>query len=125
MEITTEIDRETQLRTHRVRGVITKEELIGTLKRIYEMTDYSSSMNVIWDVRESDMSFFQTTDVHVIRDFVSRHWGGNEGSRAALVVSREADYWLSRLYAILSEGSVKGEVRVFRDMEEAMQWVRE
>jgi hypothetical protein len=123
MAITTRIDKESNLRLHTVKGTLTLKELLEKLKEVYSEPDYRPEMDVIWDLREADLSPFSTSDIRKVGDYVSGHWGAESGSKAALVVSRDLDFGLSRMYEFFLESRTSSEVQVFRDYDEAMDWI--
>lgn len=124
MQMITELNKEFNLRIHIVKGELNKNLLIEKLKDIYENPDYKPDMNVLWDIREAIISSFFSADVQAVRDFVSKHWGTGGKSRAALVVSKDVDFGLARMYQILSESKTLSPVQVFRDFDEALNWAK-
>jgi hypothetical protein len=125
MAVTTKIDPETGIREHTVTGPLDLRALITALKKVYSMPEFRSEMNVIWDLREADLSAFSSEDIRQVREYVGRHWGVEGTSRAALVVTSDLGYGLTRMYEILLESRTASEVHVFRDYDEALRWVRE
>ncbi len=123
MEFTTHIDKEANLRINTVIGSITKERLFEKLNEIYLVPDFDPDMNVLWDLREADLSSFQSPDLQHLRDFVKNHWGTGGKSKAALVVSRDLDFGLSRMYEFFIEDKTSNDVHVFRNLDEALEWV--
>ena len=75
------------------------------------------------DFREADLSSFQSPDIQMIRDFVSKHWGTGGNCKAALVVSGDLGFGLSRMYEFFIEDKTTNDVKVFRQIEEAMEWI--
>jgi len=124
MTITTHIDKEANLRHHKVTGPLTKDELIEKLKEVYSEPDFDPDMNTLWDLREADLSSFFSPDIQEVRDFVSEHWGTGGKSRSALVVSRDLNYGLSRMYEAFLKGKTSSEVAVFRDYDDAVKWIK-
>ena len=123
MGITTQIDGERNLRIHKVTGALTFDELIGTLKEVYSEPDFDPDMNSLWDVREADLSSFETPDIHNLRNFVGKHWGTGGRSKAAIVVLGDLDFGISRMYEFYLQAKSSSEVQVFRDYDEALSWV--
>jgi hypothetical protein len=122
MPIETELDPNRGIRLHRVTGVLVPEELLETLQDLYGRADFNPDMSVLWDIREADVSSFTRDDVVRLRDLVKDHWGVGGSSRAALVVSREIDYGLARMYGLLLDKYTSSDLKVFRDMNEALDW---
>jgi len=124
MEITTIIDSEANLRSHEVSGTCSLEDILACLNSIYDRPDYQPDMNVIWDLRLADLSLFSTTEIKDVRDFVKNFWGTGGNSRAALVVSGDLDFGISRIYEMFSINSVQSKIQIFRDYIEALDWVQ-
>jgi len=124
MHVTTSINKKDNLRIHKVTGSILFDELMDELKAIYTQPDFNPEMNTLWDLCDADVSSFPSDQVQHIQSFVSQYWGGSGKSRSALIVSDDVAYGLSRMYEILSEGKTAGKIMVFRDYEEASNWVR-
>ncbi|MFC1829337.1 hypothetical protein ACFL0O_06985 [Thermodesulfobacteriota bacterium] len=124
MEITTNIDKTAGLRTHKVTGVVSKNDLLLKLEEIYSIPDFEPDMNVLWDLRNADLASFSSDDIHRVRDFVVHKWGTDGTNRAALVVSRDIDFGLSRMYQVSLESITASKLQVFRDMDKALAWLR-
>ena len=101
MEISTEINKKKNIRCHIVRGVIDVRELTEYLKEIYNFSDFDSGMSVLWDLQEADFSSVSKEDVRSLMEYVGKQWGKGGKSKAALVVSHDLDYGLSRMYQIM------------------------
>jgi hypothetical protein len=123
MILTTNIDKEANLRLHTVTGAVEKDAVLARLSEIYSRSDFDPDMNVLWDLREADLSSFSSADIETVRDFVGERWGTGGTSRAALIVSRDVDFGLSRMYQMLLEGYTSSSVQVFRDYDEAFNWI--
>lgn len=123
VDIETMIDGEANLRIHTVRGKLVFDLLMKKLGEIYSLPGFKADMHALWDLREADLSAFTTAEVHRVKDYVKKRWGKKGVSRAALVVEGDMDYGLSRMYEMLMESETSSEVRVFRDFDEALQWV--
>jgi hypothetical protein len=122
MEITTRIDGENNLRTHAVKGVINVRELKGKMEKYYKSPEYDPDMNSLWDLSGADFRDVKPEHVRSLAEMVSRSWGGT-GSKAALVVSQDLGYGLSRMYEMLLSGISSSNVMVFRSTDEAGKWL--
>jgi len=125
MHISSDIDMEKKMRTHVVHGMLDIDELTVQLREIYSSQEYDPDMDVVWDLREADFSAIKASEVKSFMEFVRKHWGVGGKSRAALVVSRDLDYGLSRMYEILMEGATTSTITVFKNIDEAKQWIEE
>jgi len=123
MEISTEINKKKNIRSHIVRGAIDISELTEYLKEIYNSPDFDPEMNVFWDLRKADFSYVSSEDVWSFKRYVGNNWGTEGKSKAALVVSHDFDYGMSRMYQNMMDGETSSEIVVFRDIEKAKEWV--
>jgi len=123
MAITTHIDVDARLRHHKVTGELSVTELRLALAEDYAKSDFSAEHNVVWDIREADVSAFTTQDINDVAAFVAEHWGGESTPRAAMVVASDFDFGLARMYEASVSDDRYRRVQVFRDMTEAVAWV--
>ena len=123
MEISTQINKERNLRSHKVKGLIIVRELNEMLVGLYKSTEYDPDMNALWDLRDADFSSVTTAEVRSLIEMVKEHWGQGGKSKAALIVTRDFDYGLSRMYEILMSGSTSDNIMVFRKYDEAEKWL--
>ncbi len=85
---------------------------------------------------EVDPEFRRLPDgIHIDSDVTMINLGANDirrlaqktifspGSRRAIIVSSDLVYGLGRMYEILREIAGGGGIRVFRDFDEALDWV--
>lgn len=80
-------------------------------------------MNTIWDLRDAKIAEWSVEGVQAVVGYVRTH-AEQRGSRykSALVTARNIDYGLSRMYEAYGQ-DLPLTVRVFRDMDEAREWV--
>lgn len=119
MEISTVIDKKKNIRWHIVKGVIDVGELTEYLKEIYNSSDLHSEMNVFWDLQKADFSSVPTEEIKSFIIYVANQWGQKGTSKAALVVSHDFGYGISRMYQMMMEGESQSEIAIFRDINEA------
>ena len=123
MEISTEINKEKNMRCHIVRGVVDISELTNCLKEIYNSSDLDPDMNVFWDLQKADFSCISSENVRSFMEYVVKQWGTGGKSKAALVVSDNFGYGMSRMYQMMMEGATSSEVAVFKDINKAKEWI--
>ena len=95
------------------------------LNRIYASPDHNPDLDVLWDLRDTKVSSMSSSDIEGVSDHVAKHWGTGGRSRAALVVSQDFEFGLSRMYQVYLESRISTQVRVFRNMAEAEAWLKE
>jgi hypothetical protein len=123
VEISIQIDNRKNIRWHVVKGVIDVRDLAEYLKGIYASSDTNSEMNSFWDLQNADFSSVTSDDVRVFMGYVGNIWGKGGNSKAALVVSNDLDFGLSRMFQIMMEGATSSAIEVFKDIDAAKQWI--
>ena len=123
MEISTEISKLKNTRKHIIRGAINLDELKTYLGEIYSSSDIDASMHVLWDLRDVDFSSLSIDTVESVMDFISQHWGDEGTSRAAMVVTYDLDYSMSKTYQMMLARAMSAAVEVFKDMDSAERWI--
>ena len=121
MQISTAIKHKT--RWHTVTGTIDVDKLIKHLQALYISPDFDSDMNALWDIREANSSLVTKEDVTVLIDFVATQWGREAKNKMALVATRDMEYGMSRMYQIMLEGKTTSKVAIFKDIQEAENWI--
>jgi hypothetical protein len=66
---------------------------------------------------------FQQRMLNLSGTLVKDHWGLSGKSKAALIVSGDQDFGMSRMYEILMDQVTENKVMVFRDLKEAYKWI--
>jgi hypothetical protein len=123
MEIKVTIDKKANLRRHVVTGRLSGKDLHEALSSIYKGPDFVPDMNVLWDLRGAEVSEMSSSDIEEVSELVSRHWGKGGSSRAAIVVSQDFEFGLSRMYQVFLESRMETQIRVFRSIDEAEAWI--
>ena len=124
MPIETSIDAEKGLRTHVLIGRVSQEELEDALGEVYGRPDFLPDADTLCDLREADLGQFSRTVVKGVVDYVAKYRGAQPGARTAVVVGRDLDFGLARMYEQMLVASTDVRVMVFRDIEEARTWLR-
>ncbi len=103
-----------------VSGIVDADSLLSTYS---SLLDEHAGTYRLWDYRNADLSKLTGYDLTNIVDVVAEKEGGDTKVRVALVVGREVDYGVSRMYEVLAEARYPAEVAVFRDASEAEAWL--
>lgn len=122
MPIKTQIDTDTGLRRHKVKGKFTLMDIRQTLDNIYSQPDFRPDADVLWDLRDATPDF-SSEDVRQLAEFVAKKWGPSGTSRAAFVVSSDYQFGMSRMYEMLLKSQSQNTLMVFRDIEDAERWL--
>ncbi len=125
MPIETRIDTEANLITHEIMGEFDLDGFKVGYDSLLAHPDFSQDMNVLWDLREGDVSSFSYDDLmNVTRYIENRVEGEASVHKVAIVASSNLGFGISRMYEMLSE-ELPIILRVFRDIEEASKWLGE
>ena len=123
MEISTETSELRNTRKHIVRGPIDFDQVKAYLGEIYRSPGGTTSMHVLWDLRDVDFTSISAETVRSLMEYVSRHWGVEGGRKAAIVVAPELDYATSTTYQMLMDGASASTFRIFKRIGEAEEWI--
>jgi len=124
MKIKTEINQKKNVRVHIVSGQFDVEVLFESLTEMYSSLPLHADMNVLWDLRATEgIGSLATGQLDKIISLVGNKWGAGGKNKAALVVSRQVDFGLARLYEQELENQTPGRIRVFKDIKKAVRWI--
>jgi len=118
------IDSSTGLRIHTATGELTAADFRAALEAVYESPDFEPGKHGLWDLRAAKGAI-SSEEIDQLASFVGSRWGHLGARKIALVVSRDLDFGLARMYEQLLEIQSSIAVMVFRDIEEAKGWLLE
>jgi hypothetical protein len=118
------IDTQTGMRIHICTGNVTADGILQALGDVYSRENFSHAQHALWDFRNctSDISSDEMENIII---YVRKFRKGPGGGKVALVVSKDADFGLARMYGLLSEYQVDRKLMVFRDYDQALKWLKE
>jgi hypothetical protein len=106
-------------------GDFTVGEQLKMIEDITSRDFWRPGMNVLFDHRKLD---FGVTDINLIRKASDNHVKNNEkigGGKAALLMKSLPDFARGRQFELLTESKVSAKLRIFKDEDEAVQWLIE
>jgi hypothetical protein len=99
-------------------------EIHLALEELFAHPDFSTDLDVLYDCRRADFSAIPRTGLQQLATYLaSRSYRPRKG---ALVVDRDVDYGVARMWAVYASGIATEratERRIFRDMDEAREWI--
>ena len=107
-----------------VTGELTFEDIKSSYEASLIRPDFQMNMNVIWGLRDADASKIYKEDVIKIARYFETYIKNGDEYKAALVVSSDLEYGLSRMYQV-AVADLPAEIGIFRSLEEAKKWVGE
>jgi hypothetical protein len=121
MPFTTEYDSDRNIVFHRGSGNITAKEVMAQLHHLFK--NYPGKHS-IWDLRNAEVSKIPAAELLGTIPVVKENAKHREGGRTAWVTTRPSDFGLCRM-AEMRSGPLPYERRVFKTMEEAIDWTQE
>ncbi len=123
MDCTIDIDDAGAVATVRFTGPLTVEEVLKVAEQLTTRPQYHEGTARLWDVRKTDLTGLTGDDMRRIGNAVVAGKLFSPGSRAAILVARDVDFGISRMY-LSSEEEDLGTTQVFRDPESAEAWLK-
>jgi hypothetical protein len=113
------IDKERRLVLSSGAGVLTKEDILGHMERLSKDPDFDPDFSQLMD-------FTQITALEIgpedVRRFAERNIFSSH-SRRAMVVRNDLQFGLARMFEIHRELNGETGIRVFRTLDEALDWI--
>jgi len=114
------IDKERRLVMSTGTGVLTKEDILGHMDRISKDPDFNPAFSQLADFRQITAVEFGPEEV---RQFAQRSIYSPR-ARRAILVKDDLQFGLARMFEIYRELNGESGIRVFRTLEEAMDWIQ-
>jgi hypothetical protein len=113
------IDKERRLVLSSGAGQLTKEDILGHMDRLSKDPDFQPEFCQLADFRQIDNVAFGPEEV---RQFAERNIYA-PGARRAILVKDDLQFGLARMFEIYRELNGENGIRVFRELDEAMDWI--
>ena len=117
--ISTCINATTNLVTHTGNGEISACEIRAAFKARIDDPKYRSGMRVLWDFRSATISQLRTEELRELVVLNRLHVRERGSGMAAIVVTKDADYGVCRMFMFLSD-DLPWRTVICRDVETAM-----
>ena len=113
------IDKERRLVISTVSGVVTLADGLAHQRNLRNDPDFDPSFSQLMDFRQVIRVDLSGEDVRKLAQTTIF----SPNSRRAMLVSSDLEYGLARMFEILRETMGERGIRVFRDLNEALDWV--
>lgn len=113
------IDKERRLVLSSGAGQLTKEDILGHMDRLSKDPDFQPDFCQLADFRQIDNVSFGPEEV---RQFAERNIYA-PGAPRAILVKDDLQFGLARMFEIYRELNGENGIRVFRQLDEAMDWI--
>lgn len=105
-----------------VSGASDLNEITLALEKITNSTEYPPNIRAVWDIRKADATYVNFQFIKEIVKIRSQ-FSKLDNCCAALIVSSNVQYGLSRMFQIISEDKFPHQLMIFRSYEEGEQWL--
>ncbi len=122
MPISYRIDKQRRLVLTTATGVLTEEELLDHKRALIVDPEFEPGMRELTDVRTIERLSVTAAGVRKMVALDQDHTDRLGDYRLAIVAPTDASFGTARMYQMLTEANVQS-IGVFRNMEEAEQWL--
>lgn len=116
------IDHEKSIAIIEIHGTAEMPDIQRAIKALLENPDHLDGMDEIWDFREASLESFTRKDLQDLALFISKHLD-KLAKRTALVVKNDLEFGIGRMWDVYAESDAPQERKLFRDIEEAFDWL--
>ena len=116
-----QIDRESAIALVDVGEASSAAEIIKAVEALLAHPGFVDGMDTIFDYSRCDFSKVSAEDLKSIARFLVPHLP-RFANRVNLVVERDLEYGLARMYGVFAEDIAPSERRIFRDIDTAREW---
>ena len=113
------IDKERRLVLSTASGVFSRSDAVRHMQKLLKDPDFDPRYSQIADFTQVAKIELSAKDVHEL----AQRSVFSPQSRRALIVPNEVAYGLGRMFEMLRENQGEMGIRVFRNLEEALDWV--
>jgi len=106
-----------------VTGGANVDILKGLVKHVLDHPAWHEDIPTLVDLRGFSASGLTSDDIFQLADLFKSINTQLGSGNTALVVSNELDFGLARMWQMMTEEHVKMEIDVFKDIEEAKEWL--
>lgn len=114
------MDKDRNLLLERLEGEITFQNLRDAIQESFQHPDWRKDQNVLCDLREATLAISSDEMSSIVRSYSP----DDQASKLAMIVSRDLEFGMSRMFEIISEDTtIWKEYKIFSDITEAKQWL--
>jgi hypothetical protein len=122
MPVITRVNSDTSTVTFECSGTIVLPEVEHAFASMFSDPAFRPGFHALWDLRSASIGLYAQQIPDLLRMIRERQADRGRGYRVAILVSGSPDFGLSTLFE-MSAHSMPFEVRVFRSLTQATQWI--
>ncbi len=125
MYINTEINEKEKIRIHKLNGVFDFDILFQHLVDIYNDSGFNPDLNSVWDLTNMEgIQKINSDQMQRIVAYVTWKRSTHGKMKSAIVVSKNVDFGIARMYEQELEATGLSEISVFKDLNNALAWIK-
>ncbi len=117
------VDRAAGIATIILAGEPEWRDVAAAFDRVLGDVDFEPGMGTLWDLRDASMHALSGADVRRIVAHAGRHRERRGRGRVALVVERDIDFGMARMFELFAAEQLPTPVMVFRNVGDARRWL--
>mgnify|MGYP001820170871 CR=1 FL=1 len=117
------IDEQRRIAHIKLAGRVDKEAILGALNACVAHEGYRPGTGRLWDFFDADLSLVNSETIREMAQYSLRFPPGVRDVKVAFVTDRDLEFGLSRMFEMSSRAETP--IRVFRTMDEAVEWMSE
>jgi len=121
MSVSIHIEPESGVAVNTCSGVLRIDDARKDVTSLWNHPDWNGK-TAVWDYRDASFEL-SNSDIRQIASFVAREQPAIPPTKVAFVTPNDIDFGLSRVYEAFRKDP-RTEFRVFRDIDEALEWAR-
>ncbi len=102
---------------------VSEEFGFGEIAELIDAVDWKGGKRFLWDLRRLKSGPDSTPELHRAVDLLEETQPLWSGSRAAILVERDFDYGIARMFGVFAE-RIDVTYSTFRDEESALDWLQ-
>ena len=92
-------------------------------RRLIESGDFPPGASILWDARGCSLGNLNARTMSKLVDLFRSQSEKRGKGKAAVVVGKELDFGLTRMFEMAYQDKISFQIRIFRSVEEADQWL--
>jgi hypothetical protein len=117
------IDEEKNIAHIRLSGQLGRKVILDSFDLTVSDKRYRKGMGRLWDFRDADLSSLSTETIVEMAQYSLKFPPGINDVKVAFVTSTPLEYGLSRMFEMSSKAATP--IRVFREIDKAVNWLME
>jgi hypothetical protein len=122
MPIKFKLDPSKNLGTFIANGSLLFDEVQEAIQQFYTNTNPLPSRNILWDLRNASVNEIRSDEAGQLAQLAVRIDKRKEIGKTAIVASSDLVYGVSKIFEAYT-GNPDIKFQVFRDMEDALEWI--